>query len=143
ELIRLETAKVVIKTHKDGETSASLYAGNDTNNEHEIKIDHFKGNYRKKPSPEHNTRFNEVFTEVAASRIMWVLGFPADHVYPLGSVACIGCGPDPFNANLQNNTASLKDAPTIFKVASAEREAPYDKIDPNGDETWSWSDAAK
>ena len=143
EPIRLETVKVVIKTHKDGETSASLYAGNDTNNEHEIKLDHFKVKYLKPPYPEHNTRFNEVFTEVAASRIMWVLGFPADHVYPVGSAACIGCTADPFTSNLKDNKASLKDAPNVFKVVSAERETPWEVIKAEGDETWSWSDATK
>jgi hypothetical protein len=141
--IHADAVKVVISSDKSGEKSASLFPADDSANKNEIKADHFKVKYLKPPFPNHNTRFNEVFTEVAASRIMWVLGFPADHVYPLGSVSCIGCGPDPFTANLQNNTASLKDAPTVFKVASAEREAPYDKIDPNDDETWSWSDAAK
>jgi len=143
ELLRLDAVKVVIKTHKDGEKSASLYAGNDTNNEHEIKVDHFKVKYLKPPYPEHNTRFNEVFTEVAASRIMWVLGFPADHVYPVGSASCIGCTADPFTSDLKDNKASLKDAPNVFKVVSAERETPWEVIEAEGDETWSWSDATK
>jgi hypothetical protein len=143
EIIPLESVKVVIKTHKDGEKSASLYASNDTNNEHEIKVDHFKVKYLKPPYPDHNARYNEVFTEVAASRIMWVLGFPADHVYPVGSAACIGCTADPFANNLKDNQASLKDAPNIFKIVSAERETPWEEIKPEGDETWSWSDATK
>jgi hypothetical protein len=143
EPIHADAVKVVIATGKDGEKSASLFPADDTSNQHEIKADHFKVKYLKPPFPNHNTRFNEVFTEVAASRIMWVLGFPADHVYPVGSVACMGCTADPFSEDLTDNKASLKDAPTVFKVASAEREAPYDKIDPGGDETWSWSDTAK
>ena len=125
ELIRVDAVKVVVKPAKDGEQSVALYASNDTNNEHELKADHFKVKYLKPPFPNHNTRFNEVFTEVAASRIMWVLGFPADHVYPVGSVACIGCGDDPFTNDLKGNTASLKDAATVFKVVSAEREVPW------------------
>jgi hypothetical protein len=143
EPIHAGAVKVVVSTDKGGEKSASLFPADDSSNQHEIKADHFKVKYLKPPFPNHNTRFNEVFTEVAASRIMWVLGFPADHVYPVGSAACIGCGDDPFTANLTENKASLKDAPTVFKVASAEREAPYDKIDPDDDETWSWTDAAK
>jgi hypothetical protein len=143
EIIRVASVKVVIQTDKNGEKTASLFAGNDTNNEHAIKADHFKVKYLKPPYPDHNTRFNEVFTEVAASRIMWVLGFPADHVYPVGSAACIGCTADPFGNNLKNNSASLKDAPSVFKVVSAERETPWEQINPEGDETWSWSDAAK
>jgi hypothetical protein len=143
EIIRLESVKVVIQTDKSGEKTASLFAGNDANNAHAIKADHFKVKYLKPPYPDHDTRYNEVFTEVAASRIMWLLGFPADHVYPLGSAACIGCTADPFKNNLKDNAASLKDAPSTFKVASAERETPWERIDPEGDETWSWSDAAK
>ena len=143
EPIHADAVKVVVSSDKGGEKSVSLFPADDTSNQHEIKADHFKVKYLKPAFPNHNTRFNEVFTEVAASRIMRVLGFPADHVYPVGSAACIGCTADPFTANLTENKASLKDAPTVFKVVSAEREAPYDKIDPGGDETWSWSDAAK
>ncbi len=143
DLIRVDGVKVVIDSNKDGEKSASLFEIGDKNNEHELKVDHFKIKYLKPPFPNHNTRFNEVFTEVAASRIMWVLGFPADHVYPVGSASCIGCTDDPFTKNLQDNKASLKDAPQVFRVVSAERETPWDAIKPDGDETWSWTDAAK
>jgi len=143
EPVRIDAIKVVIDKNKDGEKSASLYAASDANNEHQIKADHFKVKYLKPPYPNHDTRYNEVFTEVAASRIMWALGFPADHVYPVGSASCIGCGSDPFSNDLSDNKASLKDAPVTFKVVSAEREAPWDAIKPDGDETWTWSDAAK
>jgi hypothetical protein len=143
EIIRVDSVKVVIKTEKDGEKTASLFAASDANNEKALKVDHFKVKYLKPPFPDHNTRFNEVFTEVAASRIMWVLGFPADHVYPVGSAACIGCTADPFANKLKDNKASLKDTPTVFKVISAERETPWEEIKPEGDETWSWSDATK
>lgn len=143
DLIRVDAVKVVVSPPKDGETSVALYASTDTNNANELKVDHFKVKYLKPPFPNHNTRFNEVFTEVAASRIMWVLGFPADHVYPMGSVTCIGCGDDPFTNDLKTNTASLKSSPTVFKVVSAEREVPWYTIQPEGDETWAWEDAAK
>jgi hypothetical protein len=143
EIIRIDSPKVIIENGKSNEKSASLFAGSDANNEHEIKVDHFKVKYLKPPYPNHNTRYNEVFTEVAASRIMWVLGFPADHVYPVGSASCVGCTADPFENNLRENKASLKDAPVVFKVVSAERESPWDAIRPEGDETWSWNDAAK
>ena len=142
ETIHVDDVRVAIKTN-GREKSASLFARNDTNNEHEIKADHFKVKYLKPPHPNHNIRYNEVFTEVAASRIMWVLGIPADHVYPVGSAACIGCTADPFGSNLQDNKASLKDAPVVFKIVSAEREAPWDEIDPENDSTWSWTDAAR
>jgi hypothetical protein len=73
---------------------------------------------------------------------MWVLGFPADPTYPAGSARCIGCTDDPFGKKLTDNTSSLQDAPTVFKVVSAERELPWDEINPENDETWSWTDAA-
>jgi hypothetical protein len=143
DVMHLDSVKVAIETNKNGEKSAALYAGSDANNEHEIKVDHFKVKYLKPPFPNHDTRYNEVFTEVAATRIMWLLGFPADHVYPVGSAACIGCTVDPFRNNIADNKSSLHDDPVTFAVVSAEREAPWDAIKPGGDETWSWTDAAK
>jgi len=143
EPIRVDDVKVVVEKDKSGEKSASLYARNDDKNEHEIKADHFKIKYLKPPHPNHNPRFNEVFTSVATTRIIWVLGFPADHVYPAGAASCIGCTDDPFGKKLADNTASLKDAPAVFKIVNAERDLPWDQINPDDDETWSWTDAAK
>lgn len=143
EAIRVDGVKVVVEKDKSGEKSASLYARNDDKNEHEIKADHFKIKYLKPPHPNHNPRFNEVFTSVATTRIIWVLGFPADHVYPAGAASCIGCTDDPFGKKLADNTASLKDAPAVFKIVNAERDLPWDQINPDDDETWSWTDAAK
>ncbi len=143
EPIHPDDVKVVIEKDKSGDKSASLYARNDDKNEHEIKADHFKIKYLKPPYPEHNPRFNEVFTAVATTRIMWVLGFPADHVYPAGGASCIGCTDDPFGKKVADNKASLKDAPSVFKIVNAERELPLDEISANDDETWSWTDAAR
>ena len=143
EVVRPSDVKVVVSKDKGGQKQASLYPRDDTGNQHEIKADAFKIKYLKPPFPNHNPRFNEVFTAVASTRFMWVLGFPADHVYPAGAASCIGCGPDPFGSKLAMNTASLKDAPTVFNIVNAERELPWDEIAPDDDETWSWSDAAK
>ena len=38
----------------------------------------------------------EVYTEVAASRLLAALGFPADQMYVVGRVRCFGCPKDPF-----------------------------------------------
>ncbi len=143
ETLQVNDVKVVIEKDKSGEKQASLYPRDDAKNEHEIKAEHFKIKYLKPPYPNHNPRFNEVFTAVASTRIMWVLGFPADHDYPAGSASCIGCTDDPFGKKLTDNKASLKDAPNVFKVVNAERELPWDEINPENDETWSWTDAAK
>jgi hypothetical protein len=143
EVLPATAVKVVITKDKSGEKQAALYPADDTQNSHEIKAEHVKVKYLEPPYPNHNPRFNEVFTSVAATRFMWVLGFPADHNYPVGTASCIGCGDDPFGKNLDQNTASLNDKPAIFKVASVERELPWDEINPDNDETWSWEDAAK
>ena len=140
EPMRVDDVKVVIDKDKNGEKEAKLYSRDDAQNEHPIKADHFKIKYLKPPYPDHNPRFNEVFTSVAASRLMWVLGFPADPAYPAESANCIGCTEDPFGKKLADNKSSLKDAPSTFKVVSAERELPWDEINPEGDETWDWKD---
>jgi hypothetical protein len=143
DILRVDDIKVVIKKDSSGEKTSSLYARSDDKNEHEIKADHFKIKYLKPPYPNHNPRFNEVFTAVAATRFMWILGFPADAVYPAREARCIGCTEDPFGKKLTQNTASLKDAPAVFRVVNAERELPWDEINPQDDETWSWSDATR
>jgi len=143
EKIQVDGVKVVVEADKSGEKSASLYPSDDTQNQHEIKADRVKVKYLKPPYPNHDPRFNEVFTAVAATRIMWVLGFPADNVYSAGAAACIGCGPDPFGNKLADNRASLKDTPDSFKIVNVERELALDQIAPEDDETWSWDDTAR
>ena len=143
QTISVNGVRVVISSDKSGEKSAALFASDDAQNQHEIKADRVKIKYLKPPFPNHNPRFNEVFTAVAATRFMWVLGFPADKVYPAGAVSCVGCGPDPFGNKLGDNKASLKDAPEVFKVVNVERELDLDQIAPEDDETWSWTDAAR
>jgi hypothetical protein len=141
--IQASGVKVVISADKNGVKSASLFPSDDAQNQHEIKADRVKIKYLKPPFPNHDPRFNEVFTAVAATRFMWVLGFLADDVYPAGTASCIGCGPDPFGNKLADNKASLKDAPDVFKVVNVERELDLDQIAPDDDETWSWTDTAK
>jgi len=139
ERIAVQHPRVAITPNTNGRKSASLVVDGVNGNAHEIKPDRVKIKYLSPPSPDQDNRFNEVFTEVAATRIMWLLGFPADRVYPVGTVSCIGCGRDPFRNHLETNKASLNDSPMIFKVASASRGAPFDRIGSEGDATWSWS----
>ena len=40
----------------------------------------------------------EVYSEVAATRLLAALGFPADHMFVVQRVRCFGCPPDPFPA---------------------------------------------
>src|SRR4030095_9802613 len=57
----------------------------------------------------------EVYAEVAATRLLWALGFGADRVYPV-RVACKGCSTDPH---------TKKDPTTdkvVFDPAAVERK---------------------
>ena len=134
--------KVVLTKNKGGENRSHLFERSDAANAHEIEPDRIKVKYLKPPHPNHNTRYNEVFTEIAASRILWALGFPADHQYPVATASCVGCGAAPFEDDKKDNTALLHDAPVVFKVSTVERQLAWDDIDPENDETWSWQDAA-
>jgi hypothetical protein len=68
----------------------------------------------------------EVYGEVAATRLLWVLGFGADHMYPV-KVICHGC-PDEFNGIIRDNGDRLFDPATI------ERKMPGAVIS----DKWSW-----
>ena len=138
-----DDVKVIIEKDKNGDKTASLYARNDVSNQHELKAEHLKVKYLKPPFPNHNPRFNEVFTSVASARFMWVLGFPADEEYPAGAAACVGCSNDPFADKLAVNNTSIKGAPVMFKVVNVERELAWDEISDGDDSTWSWNDATK
>jgi len=70
----------------------------------------------------------EVFAEVAASRLLWALGFGADHMYPV-RVACRGC-PTRFGGR---HTPSGDD---LFDDATIER--PLEGAIFPGDNGWAW-----
>ena len=142
EKLDVGEVKVVIEKDKGGENRSHLYAKSDTANAKEIKPDRIKVKYLDAAPPNHDTRYNEAFTEIAASRIMWALGFPADHEYPSTAAACVGCSSDPFKSDQKDNKAGLHDTPVSFPIATIGRETPWDEIDPENDETWSWRDVA-
>lgn len=74
----------------------------------------------------------EVFDEVAASRLLWALGFGADRWYPV-VVTCRGCSRDPFNPRLK------PDAPEhTFEFAALERTMSGTVIESKADEGWKW-----
>jgi hypothetical protein len=139
--IDVDDVKVVVAKSKSGELRSSLFAKSDTANAHEIKADQVKVNYLLPPYPNHDRRDNEVFTQVAATRILWALGFPADYQYSAQAANCVGCTTDPFKENLKENKASLHDRPVGFRVVAIERLMPGDAIEANHDDTWSWADA--
>jgi hypothetical protein len=68
----------------------------------------------------------EVYAEVAATRLLWALGFGADHMYPV-KVTCHGC-PKEFAGIVRDN------GDTIFDPAAVERKMPGEVLS----DEWSW-----
>lgn len=77
----------------------------------------------------------ETYSEIAATRLMWALGFYADEVYPV-KLRCLGC---PKN----NPSHPAKDEPRIemvFEDAIIERNFPGEEIGEFRDEGWKWEE---
>ena len=73
-------------------------------------------------------RNSEVYGEVAATRLLWALGFGADHMYPV-RVRCRGCP-----ASLGGTRTDTGE--TLFDPAAVEREMPGAEF--KDDPGWSW-----
>ena len=72
----------------------------------------------------------EVYAEVMATRLLWAVGFGADHMYSV-RVVCRDC-PSLFNGVIR----SAKE--TVFDPAAVERKMPGTAFHP--DEGWSWKE---
>lgn len=83
---------------------------------------------------DHNGDDNEVYAEVASTRLMWALGYPADAWYPV-RVECHGCPSDPESGS------GAKDTRTYYP-ATLVRKYPGHKmyVGNNDAEGWSWSE---
>jgi hypothetical protein len=90
-----------------------------------------------KPGDEVKVKFGEdngeVYGEVAATRLLWALGFGADDMYPV-TVLCRGCSANPFK-NPQKTTAV-----TRFEPAAIERPMQGDAMEFSTDSGWGWVD---
>jgi hypothetical protein len=75
----------------------------------------------------------EVYAEVAATRLLWALGFGADRMYPV-RVVCRGCPADP------HADATHKLTEVTFDVAAIERKMPGKTMETHEDEGWSWAE---
>lgn len=75
-------------------------------------------------------RNGEVYAEVAATRLLWALGFGADHVYPV-RVRCLDC-PDEPGGPPQPGTTRL------YETAAVERKLPGREIDGLEGGGWTW-----
>ena len=75
----------------------------------------------------------EVYAEVAATRLLWALGFGADRMYPV-RVVCRGCPADPAV------DATHKLDEVAFDIAVIERKMPGKTMETRPDEGWAWAD---
>jgi hypothetical protein len=73
----------------------------------------------------------EVFGEVAASRLLWALGFPTDAQYPV-KVICRGCSDDPWTKH------SVAEGQHEFPMAVIERKYAGREITPGDKPGWAW-----
>ena len=73
----------------------------------------------------------EVYAEVAATRLLWALGFGADRVYPV-RVDCQGCSADPHNKKGE------KAGHVTFDPASVERKMNGVAMEVSTDSGWAW-----
>src|SRR2546428_7407070 len=73
----------------------------------------------------------EVYGEVAATRLLWALGFGADRMYPV-RVVCRGCPPDP-----KRNPRDRRDE-MVFDPAAIERKMSGKALETRPDSGWAW-----
>lgn len=78
----------------------------------------------------------EVYAEVAATRLFWALGFPADHMYPV-RVLCDGC-PSGAQTTRDNGSGAI-----VFDPASIERKFKGRALETEPESGWAWPELAK
>lgn len=81
----------------------------------------------------------EVYAEVAASRLLWALGFKADVMAPT-RVTCHNCPVDPFavSATAWRRNPPVDLATRVFDPAIVERDIPGKSVETPGYEGWAW-----
>ena len=77
----------------------------------------------------------EVYAQVAATRLLWALGFPADPMYPV-KVACRGCSADPFNTRPPVDAT----AAVTFDPATIDEDFPGTTIENSSGQGWAWKE---
>jgi hypothetical protein len=95
----------------------------------------------------------EVYAEVAATRLLAALGFPADLMYVVGRVRCFGCPADPFKELkcLWKEGASTETCfPHLdyathrdFEHAVIERALIGRRIETKKEKGWGWAELSK
>ena len=76
-------------------------------------------------------RNGEVFGEVAASRLLWALGFPTDAQYPV-RIICRGCSDDPWTKR------DRAEGQHEFPMSVVERKYAAREITPGDKPGWAW-----
>jgi hypothetical protein len=81
----------------------------------------------------------EVFAEVAASRLLWALGFFADRMYPV-KVTCLNCPSDPYRASSTEWALGRPGnvATRTYDPAAIERKFDGKDIEVPKFQGWSW-----
>lgn len=77
----------------------------------------------------------EVYAQVAATRLLWALGFAATRMYPV-KVVCRGCPPHPF----KDKAAAPRSVVSTFDPATIEVKADGKTVETKPDEGWSWNE---
>jgi len=75
----------------------------------------------------------EVYAGVAATRLLWALGYGADALYPV-QVICRGC-PDHMGG-----AGTVENGAVRFDVAEIERKMPGHELESHAHAGWSWSE---
>src|SRR5690606_19456895 len=71
ELVEDGTFVVRLTPNSEGENRGRLYLMDGNGQETRIRADEVKVKYLKPDHPNHDARYNEVFTEVASTRFLW------------------------------------------------------------------------
>ena len=94
----------------------------------------------------------EVYTEIAATRLLAALGFPTDRMYVVRRVRCFGCPADPFPQlecvnNLKSGATMESCFPTLdfnrfqdFDEAVIERPLKGRRIETDHARGWAWEE---
>ena len=77
----------------------------------------------------------EVYAQVAATRLLWALGFGANRMYPV-RVVCRGCPADPFKGRAPADASKS----VVFDPATIDVKADGKTIETKPDEGWSWKE---
>jgi hypothetical protein len=94
----------------------------------------------------------EVYTEVAATRLLAALGFPADRMYAVQSVRCFGCPPEPFTVLqcVNDGTPIAGCFPGLdyskavsFDHAVIERPVAGARVETEKERGWTWEELEK